>query len=80
VNKLPRRKRTGYWDQSNRMSHSFTCMFTFTSTSTTGRNRFDRHVPRRLNHLTAAVNVSSATIVNVRVLVTVNVNGHESFP
>jgi hypothetical protein len=48
-------------------------MFTFTSTA--GRNRLDRLVPRRLNHLTAAVNVSPATIVNVLVLVTVNVNG-----
>ncbi|GAB6096822.1 hypothetical protein JCM14469_30750 [Desulfatiferula olefinivorans] len=50
-------------------------MFTFTSTSTTGRDRLDRLVPRQLNHLTAAVNVSPATIVHVLVLVTVNVNG-----
>jgi hypothetical protein len=50
-------------------------MFTFTSTSTAGRDRFDHLVPRRLNHLAAAFNVSPATIVNVIVLVTVNVNG-----
>jgi hypothetical protein len=41
---------------------------------------FDHLVPRRLNHLAAAFNVSPATIVNVLVLVTVNVNGMNPSP
>jgi hypothetical protein len=50
-------------------------MFTFTSTSTVGRDLFDRLVSRGLHHVTVAFNMSSTAIVNVLVLVTVNVNG-----